>query len=85
MDTHSMVGVSKSSFGEENDFFKDDIRREGSKLANKYRKREMLQEINKKMSYLYNKEEVYVVELKNKVVGLDIGKYTGISLMYIFR
>ena len=85
MDTHSMVGVSKSSFGEENDFLKDDIRREGSKLANKYRKREMLQEINKKMSYLYNKEEVYVVELKNKVVGLDIGKYTGISLMYIFR
>ena len=85
MDTHSMVGVSKSSFGEENDFLKDDIRREGSKLANKYRKREMLQEINKKMSYLYNKEEVYVVELKNKVVGLDIGKYIGISLMYIFR
>ena len=37
------------------------------------------------MSYLYNKEEVYVVELKNKVVGLDIGKYIGISLMYIFR
>ena len=35
--------------------------------------------------HLQDIEDVYMIEMKKKVVGLDNGKYIGISSMYNFR
>jgi len=65
----------------------DNIRVHGVKSFNKNSKRETKQnktKDGKRIYHLQDMEGVLMTGMKNKVVGLDNGKYMGISSMYNF-
>ena len=51
----------------------------------KYRKQETKQKMEKIIYYLQDMEGVHIIGMKKKIMGLDNGKYIGISSMYNFR
>ena len=61
------------------------IREQGFKSYNKYSKRETKQKIGKRVYYLQDSKAVQMVGIKKKALGLETGKYNGISSMYNFR
>ena len=63
----------------------DDIRVHGVKSYNKHSKRETKQKMENIIYHLRDMEGVHMIGMKKKVVGLDNGKYIGISSMYNFR
>ena len=63
----------------------DNIRVHGVKLYNKHSKQETKQKMEKRIYHLRDMEGVLMIGRKKKVVGLDNGKYMGISSMYTFR
>ena len=63
----------------------DNIRVHGVKSYNKHSKRETKQKMENIIYHLRDMEGVHMIGMKKKVVGLDNGKYMGISSMYNFR
>ena len=63
----------------------NNIRVHGIKSYNKHNKRETKQKMENIIYHLQDMEGVLMTGMKNKVVGLDNGKYMGISPMHNFR
>ena len=63
----------------------DNIREQGFKAYRKYNKREAKQKIDKRVYHQQDSKDVQIVGMKKKVVGLETGKYNGISSLYNFR
>ena len=63
----------------------NNIREEGIKSFLKSNKREAKQKMNERVNHLQDAKDVKMVGMKKKVIGLETGKYNGISSMYNFR
>ena len=63
----------------------DNIREKGFKAYRKSNKSEAKQKMNERVHHLQDAKDVQMVEMKKKVIGLETGKYMGISSMYNFR
>ena len=63
----------------------DNIREQGVKSYRKYNKREAKQKMDKRVYHLQEAKDVLMVGIKKKVIGVETGKYMGISSMYNFR
>ena len=86
MDDHAMIGEKISSWVATcKTLLEDDIRVHGVKSYNKHSKRETKQKMKKRIYHLQDMEGVLMTGMKKKVMGLDNGKYMGISSMYNFR
>ena len=86
MDDHAMIGNKKSSWaGTCKILLEDNIREQGFKSYKKDNKREAKQKMDKMVYHLQDSKDVQMVGMKKKVVGLETGKYNGISSMYNFR
>ena len=88
MHAHAMIGEKRSSWVVTcKKLLEDNIRVHGVKSFNKNSKRETKQnktKDGKRIYHLQDMEGVLMTGMKNKVVGLDNGKYMGISSMYNF-
>ena len=81
-----MIGEKKTSWAVKcKRLLENDIRVHGVKSYKKYSKQEENQKMKKRIDHLQNMEDVHMIGMKKKVVGLDDGKYMGISYMYNFR
>ena len=86
MDAHAMIGEKVSSWVVTcKQLLEDKIRVHGVKSYNKHSKRETKQKMKKRIYHLQDMEGVLMTGMKKKVMGLDNGKYMGISSMYNFR
>ena len=63
----------------------NNIREQGFKSYKKYNKIEAKQKMEKRVYHLQDSKDVQMVGMDKKVVGLETGKYNGISSMYNFR
>ena len=85
-DDHAMIGDKKSSWAVTcKKLLENNIKEQGFKSYNKYSKRETKQKMEKRIYHLQDSKGVQIVGTKKKVVGLETGKYNGISSMYNFR
>ena len=81
-----MIGDKKSSWAvTRKKLLEEYIREQGFKSYNKYSKRETKQKMGKRVYHLQDSKDVQMVGIKKKALGLETGKYNGISSMYNFR
>ena len=82
MDAHIMVGKTKSSWAiTYKKLLDDNIRVYRVKYYNKHGKRETEQKMKERIYHLQDIEDVQIIGLKKKVVGLENNKHIGISSM----
>ena len=82
MEDYTMIGDTKSSWEiTYKRLLEDNIRVHGLTSNKKHDKRKTKQKMNKRTYHFQDIEDVQIIGLKKKVVGLENSKHIGISFM----
>ena len=81
-----MIGEKRSNWAVTcKNLLEDNIRVHGVQLYKKYSKQETKHKIEKRIYHIQDMDDVHMIGMKKKIVGLYNGKYMGISSTYNFR